>query len=99
MQQLFCGKVTSRRVVLVQCVHRDTIGRRAGGSGQALAKGIVPLVSDSDPIDRAQDNRIAGAEQDDASAPQSQLFDSFDVIIGHHETDRRRRIDVKGSQL
>ena len=62
------GEIAAGCVVLMQRMHGDAIARRAGSLGQHLAKLVVPLVGDADPVDGAEDNRLAGAEDHDTTA-------------------------------
>ncbi len=61
----------------MQRVDGDAVGRRAGGVGQRLAELNVRGVADSDPVDRAQHDRLVLADEHDA-ARRERRFD-FDV--------------------
>ena len=92
-------EVAPGRVVLVQGVDGDAVGGRAGGVRQPLAEQVVPLVRDADPVDRAQDDRLAGAEDHDAPAAERQLVEPLDRVIRHRRAQRRRRVHVERRDL
>ena len=68
---------------------------RAGGAGESIAKGVMPFISNPNPIDRAEYDRLVAAKDHDSPSSKPQLLDPFDPVIGHHETDLGRGIHVK----
>jgi hypothetical protein len=73
--------VIARRVVLMQAVDGHALGRRPRRLGQGRAPGLVPLVADPHPIDRAQDDRLRIADEHDPPAAQS-IIDPFGRLDG-----------------
>ena len=64
-----------------------------------FAKQVVALVGDADPVDRAQDDRLAGAEDHDAPAAERQFVEPLDWVVRHRGTERRCRVDVERRDL
>lgn len=76
----------------------DAAGRSAGGRSDLAPKFIVALVCDSDPIDRAQDNRFLGAKKDNPARAEAEIPRICNTVVGHPAIHRRRRIDIEGGQ-
>ena len=67
-ENFFRRKITTRRVVLVQNMHTDSINRRAGGDGQTFAEFVVSSIGDSQPVDGTQhDWLLTARNQNNAS--------------------------------
>jgi len=68
-------------------VHRmdcHALRRRSGGLGQSLPEHIMALVADPNPVDRTQNNRFAGTQQNHATTAQTEFPLRLDRVIGHH---------------
>ena len=98
MKQAFGRKIASRRIMLMQRVNGHSLASRSGCLGDPLAKDIITFIADSNPINRAQDDRITAAKNHNAATTKPKLLNTFDAVVGHHESDFRRRIDVEGGQ-
>ena len=61
-----------------------SLRRRSRGISQSLPKHIVTLVADANPVDRAQDDRLAGAQHNHAATAQADFTLRLDQVIGHH---------------
>ena len=94
-KQALREEIAKRCVVLMQRVHRHTVGGRASRLGQALAKRVVRLVGDADPIDSAKHYRLCLAKQHHAPATQRHRVQPHHRVVGHHVANRRRGIDIK----
>ena len=97
-QEAFSGEVAAGSVVLVERMDGDALAGRAGGLGQCIAKRIVTAIPNADPVDRTQDNGLACSENHDAPAPQCDLVEPADGIVGHGTADRRRGVHIERGQ-
>ena len=95
LEQPFRSEIAGRRIVLVQRVHGHTLGRRAGGLGQARAKLVVRLVGNTQPVDGAQHDGFRLAKQHDAPATQCHRVQPHHRVVSHHVAKRRRGVDVE----
>jgi hypothetical protein len=82
-------------VVLVDAVHGDAIGRRARRIRQRASPGDVRVVQQAGPIDRAEDDRLTRAEEDQTDCLER-------IVVADHRLDPAaaqrmtlRRRDVK----
>ncbi len=96
VQDAFRGKVTVRGVVLMQRMHGHPVRRRGCAPGQGIAKGIVALVGNPDPVHRAKHDWLPCAQKDNASRPQPELPVIGHRIISHHRADGRGGVHVEG---
>jgi len=72
-QDIFRQKITARRVMLVQRMHRDAIDARARCLGQRLAPGLMAVIADPHPIHRAQHDGLSAGQQHQAARGQGIL--------------------------
>jgi hypothetical protein len=59
-------KVGDWGIVLVQASDQHPIQLGAGGFGEAASPTLVSIITDFAPIDAAEDDRLAGAEQNES---------------------------------
>ena len=78
----------------MQRMDRHALGRCPGRIGQALAKELLPAVTDSDPVHRAQDDGPLSPEDHDAAARERRI-NCFRRIVCKRTADRRRSINVE----
>ena len=90
--QCLYGEVACGRVVLMDGVDGDAVAGGVGGIGEGLPPDGVAAVSDADPVDRAEDDRPAGAEEDDASGGEG----VGDLACGRPAAVAERRADGGG---
>ena len=95
LQQVFRSEINQWRVVLVQRVHGHAVGGCAGRLGQALAKGVVRLIGNADPIDSAKHDRLRLTKQHHSPATQRHRVQPHHRVVSHHVAKRRRGIDVE----
>ena len=96
-QQRFGLEIAARRVVLVQGMHRDPLGRGAGRAGQLLAPGIVAGIAHAHPIQRAQHDRLARTQQHHAPGTEriDNLLDRLHQSIAQRAAQRRRNVGLE----
>ena len=85
-------EVAVRGVVLVQGVDAHPLRGRAGRLGQRRAELRLAVVADPDPVHRAEHDRLAVADQDDAPATE-RVEDLLRRVVGHRAPDRRGGVD------
>lgn len=78
----------------MKSVDSHAIGSRSGCTSQFRAPIVVPLVRDSNEIDRAQHNRRTGPEEHDPARTE-RIFDRPRGDIGNGVTHFRRRVRLK----
>jgi len=98
-QNLRRVEVAARRVVLMQTMHGDSIGRCPGRVGQRVSPGVVTAVADADPIHRAQHDRLSLAQQHDPFDEQriNDLLGRLPQSIAQRRPQRRSRIRLEDS--
>ena len=84
--------------MLMQRMHSDARWNCARSSRQAGAECIVPFVCDTDPVNCAQDDRLARAQQHDAPRSQAKVPFVGDRVVSHPAADRRRRVDIEDGE-
>jgi len=67
VQEAFRGKVTARRIMLMERVHSNPLTRGASRSCKSIAEDIVSFISNPDPVDGTQHDRVTRAGNDHAS--------------------------------
>ena len=97
-EQPFSRKVTVRGVMLVDGMDRHALRRRSRGLGQPLLEDVVTLVADPNPVDRTQNDRLAGAQQNHAATAQAEFSLGLDRVIGHHAAHRWGDVHVEHGQ-
>ncbi len=95
--QRFGIRVESGGVVLVQAMNRHAIGRGPRGLRQRLSPGVMSAVADPDPVQRAQDDRLLLAQQDDSptTEPIHDLPGRFDRPLAERTPQRRGRVHLE----
>ena len=96
VQDTLSREITVGRIVLMQCVHRYPVGRGEGSASKRIAKRVVAFIGDADPVHGTKHDRLASAQQDNASCPEPQLPVIGYRIVSHHRADRRGGIHVEG---
>ena len=91
------GGADERGVVLVHAVDGDAVHGGAGGLGEGGAPGEVGGVEDARPINRADHDGRAGAEEDEADGFERIIdrFDRFDPAAAERVADGRGDIETK----
>jgi hypothetical protein len=84
--------------MLVQCMDRHALRRRSRGLRQHLPEHVVTLVADANPVDRTQDNRLPGTQQNHAATAQAEFTLRLDRVIGHHAAHGRGGVHVEHGQ-
>ena len=94
-------EIDPRRIVLVQRVDGHPLGRRPGGFGQRRTELVVAAVTDTDPIQGAQHDRLSGTGDHDASGTQGIVDSSHRRHQGKAQgrTDRRGDIGLERGQF
>ena len=95
LEDSFRRKVAVGRVVLVQSVNRHPAWRRARGPRQRGAKRIVAFIGDTNPIDGAEHNGLAGTQQNNSPRSQTKVPFVRHRIVSHEASDGRSGVDVE----
>ena len=66
--QILCTRVKTGCIVLVQAVHSDPVLGRGRRICEGLSPRFVALAGNPDPVDRAKNDRLLVAQEDDAAA-------------------------------
>ena len=99
LDQLLRREIAARGIVLVEGVDGHAVGGGARGVSEGEAEGVMAFVGDADPVDRAEDNRVARPRDHDTAATQRQVIEALDCVVRHRRTQGRGSVDVEGRYL
>lgn len=93
------GEVGDWSVVLVDCMEGDAIPGCSSGGGEEVTEVIVGFIGDTEPIDGAEDDGVAGATDDNPAAAQGEFAGTDHGIVGETGASGGIGIGIEGGDF